>query len=78
MKRITPFITLTLLMSLGVPLNKINPVVIKAAGSCTYSTSLPTVIDLNDSTNQEIRDYYSSLNSLSEDELKGENLLTSI
>ena len=44
-----------------------------------YSTSsLPTTIDLNDCTDAEIRNYYSSLNSLSSSELKGTNLLKNL
>ena len=44
-----------------------------------YSIStLPTTIDLNDSTESEIRNYYSSLNSLSESEKKGNNLLKNL
>ena len=42
------------------------------------SSSLPTTIDLNDCGEQEIRTYYSSLNSLSESERKGTNLLKNL
>ena len=45
---------------------------------CNYSTSLPTTINLNDSTESEIRAYYSSLNSLSESERQGTNLLKNL
>ena len=40
--------------------------------------SLPTTIDLNDSTTEEVRSYYSGLNSLSEAERKGTNLLKNL
>lgn len=40
--------------------------------------SLPTTINLNDPTNSTIRSYYSGLNSLSESERKGENLLKNL
>lgn len=40
--------------------------------------SLPTTINLNDSTEAEIRNYYSSLNSLESNEKKGENLLKNL
>lgn len=40
--------------------------------------SLPTTIYLNDSTESEIRSYYSSLNSLSSSELSGTNLLKNL
>ena len=44
-----------------------------------YSTSsLPTTIDLNDSSESDIRAYYSSLDSLSEEERKGNNLLKNL
>ena len=42
------------------------------------SYSLPTTIDLNDCTEQEIRLYYSDLNSLSVSERKGTNLLKNL
>ena len=41
-------------------------------------SSLTTTIDLNDSSADEIRDYYSSLDSLSENERKGTNLLKNL
>ena len=40
--------------------------------------SLPTTIDLNDNTEEEIRSYYAGLNSLSESERKGTNLLKNL
>ena len=44
-----------------------------------YSTSsLPTTIDLNDSSASDIRSYYSSLNSLSTSERQGTNLLKNL
>lgn len=39
---------------------------------------LPTTIDLNDNTAEEIRSYYSGLNSLSESERMGTNLLKNL
>ena len=42
------------------------------------AASLPTTIDLNDCTEQEIRSYYSGLNSLSVSERKGTNLLKNL
>ena len=41
-------------------------------------SSLPTTIDLNDCNEQTIRSYYSSLNSLSESERQGTNLLKNL
>ena len=44
-----------------------------------YSTSsLPDTIDLNDSTDSQIRSYYSSLNSLSTSDRQGNNLLKNL
>ncbi|MBR6226272.1 MAG: endonuclease [Bacilli bacterium] len=43
-----------------------------------YETKLPTTIDLNDSTEAEIRDYYSSLNPLEASERNGNNLLKNL
>ena len=40
--------------------------------------SLPKTIDLNDSTENEIRNYYSNLTSLSESERTGDNLLKNL
>ena len=42
------------------------------------ASSLPTTIDLNDCNEQEIRDYYSSLNSLSVSERQGTKLLKNL
>lgn len=42
------------------------------------SSSLPTTIDLNDNSESEIRNYYSSLNSLSASERQGDNLLKNL
>ena len=40
--------------------------------------NLPTTIDLNDCTDEEIRSYYSGLNSLNESERTGTNLLKNL
>ena len=50
---------------------------LKAADAYT-SSSLPTTIDLNDSTDDEIRAYYSSIDSLPESERQGKNLLKNL
>ena len=50
----------------------------KGAEAYGSNTSLPTTIDLNDSTSSEIRSYYSSLNGLSASQLKGTNLLKNL
>ena len=43
-----------------------------------FANKLPTTIDLNDSTESEIRSYYSSLGSLSASERNGTNLLKNL
>lgn len=50
---------------------------IRSADAYT-GVSLPTTIDLNDPSNSSIRSYYSNLNSLSENERKGNNLLKNL
>ncbi len=51
----------------------------KAAGSGpTLGSKLATTIDLNDSTDEEIRSYYSSLNALETSERRGNNLLKNL
>ena len=43
-----------------------------------FANKLPSAIDLNDSTESEIRSYYSSLGSLSASERNGTNLLKNL
>lgn len=50
----------------------------KGAEAYNATTTLPTTIDLNDSTDTEIRNYYNSLNGKSASELKGTNLLKNL
>ena len=42
------------------------------------SSNLPTTIDLNDCSENDIRNYYSALNSKSSNELQGQNLLKNL
>ena len=42
------------------------------------AASLPTTIDLNDTSSSNIRSYYSSLNNLSTSERQGTNLLKNL
>ena len=54
-------------------------ILVKAeGGSPTYSSSLTTNINLNKTSNDEIRNYYSSLNSLSNEERSKTNLLKNL
>lgn len=51
----------------------------KLSPAVAYDASkLPTTIDLNDSSESDIRAYYSSLNDLSESERQGKNLLKNL
>lgn len=51
----------------------------ESKSASAYSTStLPTTIDLNDTSEANIRSYYSSLNSLSQSERQGTNLLKNL
>ena len=51
----------------------------KTSEVVAYNTSsLPTTIDLNDCDEQQVRNYYSSLNSLSSSERQGTNLLKNL
>ena len=51
---------------------------IHTTGEPTLLTSLPTTIDLNPVSEEEVRNYYSDLNELSEDQRQGTNLLKNL
>ena len=76
-------ISLTLLLS---SLTCINQDYIEVNASSNYVVStngcssgkMPTYLDLNSSSEDEIRSYYSSLNSLSNDERSGKNVLSNL
>ena len=80
MKGTIKLLSLTITLLLGASLvvvNSKNVNFVKEADA--YSTSsLPTTIDLNDTTPENIRSYYSSLNSLDESERQGTNLLKNL
>lgn len=69
------FLLLSLLAlgSCGTSLNDV-----KNPKNAYTGSSLPTTIDLNDCTEEEVRSYYSSLSSLSASERKGTNLLKNL
>lgn len=90
MKKLTSIkIGSTTLLSLGVVLSisllsierhqllQVSASVISTNG-CSYVSKLPKQIDLNPVGEDEIREYYSSLASLNENELKGDNLLKNL
>lgn len=66
-------LTISSLVLISIPKN--IEVEVKALGR---EVNLPATIDLNNATDEEIREYYSPLLSLSDDELKGENLLKNL
>ena len=70
-------ITLTTIFALNIGLFiNLNKVVTELDA---YSTSsLPTTIDLNDCSDEDVRTYYSSLNSLTTSERQGTNLLKNL
>ena len=65
--------TFGLLGSSALPLNA-DP----SSSTPRFANKLPSTIDLNDSTETEIREYYSSLGSLSASERNGTNLLKNL
>ena len=65
--------TFGLLGSSALPLNADA-----SSSSPRFANKLPSTIDLNDSTETEIREYYSSLGSLSASERNGTNLLKNL
>lgn len=76
MKKSLKFIALGLTLGISVPAFIGTFKVNSAAG---YSaSSLPTTIDLNDTSASNIRSYYSSLNNLSQSERQGTNLLKNL
>ena len=74
MKRLLP-IALLMGIAFGLNIHTINNKKVVLAKS---DASLPTTIHLDDNTNDEIRAYYSALNSLSEIERSGDNLLKNL
>ena len=79
MKKVVKILSLGLLTLSGVSFAIASSSGTKAEKASAYSTSsLPTSIDLNDSTASEIRSYYSSLNSLDTNQRQGTNLLKNL
>ena len=77
MKKILRFVTLGGIFALSIPAFLAFSQNTKSANA--YSTSsLPTTIDLNDTSAANIRSYYSSLNNLSTSERQGNNLLKNL
>ena len=76
MKKNLPLMLLSAPLLLSVlafkPSNKVEPV------GAYDKEKLPTTIDLNDYAENDIRSYYSNLNSLNESERKGNNLLKNL
>ena len=77
MKKSLKIITLSGIVALTVPV--LLSLSKNAKSVSAYSTSsLPTTIDLNDTSASDIRSYYSSLNNLSDSERQGTNLLKNL
>ena len=74
--RISAIATLSLAIGSGYFLALNNKSAKKA--ECYSTSSLPTTIDLNDTSAENIRSYYSSLNNLSTSERQGTNLLKNL
>ena len=73
-KTFITLLPLTLCLGVVLGVNKNSPVETKG-----YSpASLPTTIDLNDTSASTIRSYYSSLNNMSQSERQGTNLLKNL
>lgn len=77
MKKTLKIISLMAIVSAFVgSIGSVSTVKVEAADGDLYvNSNLPTTIDLNDNTETEIRNYYSDLNSKSESDRKGQNLL---
>lgn len=76
LKVLTPFFAFSLLFGVGFFVGENNQKVLETSA---YSTSsLPTTIDLNDTSASDVRSYYSSLNNLSTSERQGTNLLKNL
>ena len=78
-KRIISCLSLTALVGVGLSIPLIShKESSNEAEAYDPAGSLPSTIILNDNTPTEIRNYYSSLNSLSESERSGDNLLKNL
>lgn len=79
MKKNKIFCLTILLSTLGISFLSNNAQIVKNAEASSYVVNkVPTTIDLNDASDSTIRSYYSSLNSLTEAERKGTNLLKNL
>lgn len=67
---------LSLLFACGITINQITAT--ESVNAYSVSTPLPTTINLNDSSENEIRNYYSSLENLPQSERQGDNLLKNL
>ena len=69
---------LTLISTPNAFLNNFNVNSVKALNGATYQSSLTTNIDLKRNSEGEIREYYSTLSTLSSEERSGQNLLKNL
>jgi len=77
MKKSLRFVTLGGILALSIPAFLALSQNVKKVDAYSPS-SLPTTIDLNDTSASNIRSYYSSLNNLSQSERQGTNLLKNL
>ena len=77
-KSIVTCLSLAALMSLGLFIGLSSPSQKIEEVQGYSASSLPTTIDLNDTSASNIRSYYSSLNNLSQSERQGTNLLKNL
>lgn len=77
MKKVLRFVTLGGILALSIPAFLALSQNVKTVDAYSPS-SLPTTIDLNDTSASNIRSYYSSLNNLSQSERQGTNLLKNL
>ena len=79
MKKIIPAFTVLSLLSLMVVTGlKTNSLTEAKAYTAITSSKLPTTIDLNDAEEDTIRNYYANLNTLTDSEKTGNNLLKNL
>lgn len=78
-KHILVISLLTLASAITLSLGHNQSATLKAIDNAPVAAeSIPTVIDVSDTSESEIREYYSSLNNLDKSELQGTNLLKNL
>lgn len=78
MKKTVKLLPFAVLIPTLLAISATKVVKVSAADTLYTSAALPTTINLNDYSDAEVRNYYSSLNAKSADEKKGSNLLKNL